>query len=260
MVALGAALVTGVASVSACGTSNEPGLLGSTFETGGAGGGGTSADSGSTSVSLSNTDNALPGCGVGADGGVCGCTDVTTLGDAPNLYYVLDRSGSMATDGKWSTVRTVVSNVMAAIGPRGLFAATVFPPSTAQNTDADACNTGNQVFPLTPGDSPPGTKGPNYQKLLSALTLQPLGGTPTAATLASLIRPLQQLTGKTYVILATDGAPNCSQEDSCGAAECTLNIESDDDCSPASPSCCVPPNGIGSNCLDAQATSIRSPR
>jgi hypothetical protein len=143
---------------------------------------------------------------------------------------------------------------MSAIGPRGLFAATVFPASTANDSNAEACDTGNQVFPLTPGDSPPGTKGPNYQKFLDALELQPVGGTPTAATLASLIHPLQQLTGKTFVILATDGAPNCSTLDSCDSSQCTYNIEMDDGCSPAGQSCCVPPEGIGANCLDAAAT------
>ncbi len=255
MVTLGAVVMTGVGSMAACSSGNEPGLLGSAFNSAGIAGGGGSSDAGSSStVSLSTSDNALPGCGVGPDGGVCGCTDIAPLGDPPNLYYVLDRSGSMATDGKWTTVRTVVSNVMAAIGPRGLFAATVFPASTASDTNADACDTGNQVFPLTPGDSPPGTKGANYQKFLASLALQPAGGTPTAATLASLIQPLRALTGKTFVILATDGAPNCSDESSCSSAECTLNIESDDGCSPATGSCCVPPEGIGSNCLDAQAT------
>ena len=256
MAVTGVSLVcaAGFFTLGACSTS-EPGLLGSGFDTTGAGSGAAS-DSGSTGPSLIATnDNALPGCGVGPDGGVCGCSDLAPLSDPPNLYYVLDRSGSMETNGKWNTIRTVVANVMSSIGPRGLFAATVFPASNAGSSDSAACASGNEVFPLTVGDSPPGTKGPHYQAFLDALELEPVGGTPTAATLASLIHPLESLSGKTFVILATDGAPNCSDDFSCDTSQCTLNIESDDGCSTAGPSCCIPPNGIGSNCIDAQATT-----
>ena len=251
----GAALLLGaLGGMGGC-SSDEPALLGSTF-----GGGvttGTSDGGGGTTPSLSTSDNALPGCGVGVDGGVCGCSDLNLEGDPPNLYYVLDRSGSMANDGKWSTVRNVVTGLMASIGPRGIFAASVFPAPQSSQSVLYACTPGTEVFPLTIGDSPPGTKGPHYQKFLTSLLLAPVGGTPTAATLASLIHPLTQLTGKTFVILATDGAPNCGEETACDAAECTANIDSVGPCSPSTKTCCDPavtPGASGEDCIDSDAT------
>jgi hypothetical protein len=260
IVACGAGVVLcGLVALDGC-SSSDPGLLGSTFGIGGAGGGsGGDAGSSSTTPSLTSSANALPGCNVDVDGGgVCGCSDLDLAVDPPNLYYVLDRSGSMATDGKWNTIRTVVSGLMASIGPRGQFAATVFPSPLSSGDNQYACAAGTEVFPLTLGDSPAGTKGPHYQKFLQSLEVAPVGGTPTAATLASLIHPLTQLTGKTFVILATDGAPNCSDETACGASQCTLNIESDDSCSPSTPSCCDPSvtqGALGANCIDSDATA-----
>jgi hypothetical protein len=261
IVACGAgAFLAGLVALQGC-SSGDPGLLGSTFSTGGAGGG-ASDDGGSngTAPSLTSTANALPGCSVTVDGGgVCGCSDLNLAVDPPNLYYVLDRSASMSENGKWNTIRTVVSGLMASIGPRAQFAATVFPSPLSSSNNQYACAAGTEVFPLTLGDAPAGTKGPHYQAFLQSMELAPVGGTPTAATLASLIHPLTQLSGKTFVILATDGAPNCNtDETSCNAAACTLNIESDYPCSPTTQSCCDPsvtPGSTGENCIDQDATA-----
>ncbi|MEO6573089.1 MAG: hypothetical protein ABIP89_04565, partial [Polyangiaceae bacterium] len=71
--------------------------------------------------------NDKPQCEFGADGGPCGCLELNLLGDAPNLYFILDRSGSMNDENKWSTVRTVVAKTVTKLGPRGKFGAAVFP-------------------------------------------------------------------------------------------------------------------------------------
>jgi hypothetical protein len=53
----------------------------------------------------------------------------------------------------------------------------------------------------------------------------PSGGTPTAATFAELYPTITSLAGKTFVVLATDGAPNCNPAASCDTTKCMLNLE-----------------------------------
>ncbi len=185
-----------------------------------------------------------PGCGVGPDGGVCDCLDVPLLGEPPNFYFVLDRSGSMRTDDKWDKVRVAVSEIMKAIGPRARFGATVFPGAE------DACSPGVEVMSVRPGDSPAGSFGPTTRFLVEVTrAFAPVGGTPTAATLQALEPRLSRLQGKTYVILATDGGPNCGAQP-CGADRCLSNIESLNGCSPTTASCC---DREVRNCLDGDA-------
>lgn len=187
----------------------------------------------------------LPGCGVGRDGGVCDCVDSPLAIEAPNFYLVLDRSGSMAIADKWNTMRAAVSEIMAAIGPRANFGATVFPGRTS------SCQPGVEVMSTRAGDSPSGKMGDTNRFLLEATAQFPAyGGTPTAATLDALASKLPALPGKTYVLLATDGAPNCAPT-TCGAAQCAPNIEGTDGCSPNGPSCCDKEPGL---CLDSEAT------
>jgi hypothetical protein len=79
--------------------------------------------------------------------------------------------------------------------------------------------------------------------------------TPTAATVRGLEPKLLSLLGKTYVILLTDGAPNCNATTPCGADTCSINVEGG--CDPANPSlnCCDPSFGQGYvYCTDADPT------
>jgi hypothetical protein len=120
--------------------------------------------------------------------------------------------------------------------------------------DSQACSAPREVLKLTPGD-PPGTQdGPTTKKLLTATQSPPSGGTPTAQALRDVLQSLRTATGKTFVILATDGGPNCSATASCTAELCQPNIESAPNCPPAGPSCCEPPNGFPESCLDSAAT------
>jgi hypothetical protein len=191
-----------------------------------------------------------PGCGQGADGGYCDCVDVPLFADAPNIYFVLDRSGSMATDNKWTQVRLVVAQVLRGLGPRANFGATVFP-GFAQN----ACAAPEQILPVRPGD-PPGVDGPTTTALLTATSGDPNGGTPTAEALRQVLPYLQTVKGKTFVILATDGGPNCNAGASCTFTQCIPNIEDIPGCPKGgSLNCCESPNGARESCLDAPATT-----
>jgi hypothetical protein len=205
-------------------------------------------------------DGAIPekSCALGPEGGVCACADEPLLGDPPTLYYVLDRSGSMNDLNKWGTVQSVLDKVMIGLGPRARFAAAVFP-DPSQN----ACAPGVQVFPLPPGgpvlgDAPAGTLGTTDLAMLETLSrIAASGGTPTAATLTGLAPTIEAISGKVYVILATDGGPNCDIAANCTAASCTLNLDNAPQCPTGGPpNCCDPSTGEGDNlsCLDAQPT------
>jgi hypothetical protein len=193
----------------------------------------------------------VPMCNLGPEGGVCACADETLLGDAPNIYFVLDRSGSMNEFGKWGKVQLALEKVAIALGPRVSVGAAVFP-----DPGNDGCSPGVEVFPPRRGDAPAGTPGPTEAIFITILSRIPAaGGTPTATTLTSLLPRLKSLPGKTYVILATDGGPNCNANANCGADQCTFNIESTVGCSPTGPNCCTDPyTGAGKACLDSQPT------
>jgi hypothetical protein len=174
---------------------------------------------------------------------VCDCAEIPLTGTPPNLYFVLDHSGSMQRDNLWSNVVTVTLEVMRKIGTRGNFGAAFFPEATA----ADTCAPGFEVMSTRRGD-PPGVYGPVAKYLADrTLSVPPNGGTPTAPTLRKLTPTLRALSGKTYVVLATDGGPNCNAANTCTSARCMANIESFGMCTPTGPSCC---DSEPRSCLD----------
>ena len=183
----------------------------------------------------------------GPDGGTCECVEQDLLTDPPNVYFVLDRSGSMVTDDKWSTVRVVVADVVRALGQRINVGIMVYPGN------ADACAAGVQRLALRQGDPPSkdAADGPTTEAVVSAMNVAPGGGTPTAATLEAAGFVLKAAKGKTFVVLATDGAPNCA-ETACDASKCSLNIEGLLGCAPGGTNCCTGPNIHG--CVDNGGT------
>jgi hypothetical protein len=187
-----------------------------------------------------------PGCGRQDDGSFCGCIDVPLYADPPNVYFVLDRSLSMKEDAKWDHVRTTVGRVLRDLGPRANFGATVFP-----GLSDDSCGPSLEVMSVRPGDPPSSTDGPTTTFLLTATDTAPKGGTPTATAMHDVLGRLQRLPGKSFVILATDGGPNCNSNITCDYTTCIPNIEGAAGCSPSGPaSCCSGPE----QCLDADAT------
>jgi hypothetical protein len=172
-----------------------------------------------------------------------GCTGVPIPVETglPELYFVLDRSFSMTLGGKWDRVREVVVQLVVRMGPRARFGLDAFPAA-----DGGSCGAGAELVPITPGDPTPGVRGPLAQRFEDALATPPEGGTPTAATLRELA---SRLGGRrnTYVILATDGGPNCNESLTCPLERCILNVEGVGNCMPSGPNCC---DDSPRNCLD----------
>jgi hypothetical protein len=206
-------------------------------------------DSGPAPIDLGGPPH-VPMCNLGPNGGVCACADEPLLVDAPNIYFVLDRSGSMAALNKWANIQIVLEKLVIALGPRASVGAAVFP-----DPNSDGCTPGIQVFRPQRGDAPAGAPGPTAAALTTVLSRIPAaGGTPTALTLSSLLPTLRGLAGKTYVVLATDGGPNCNANAICTTSQCTYNIENDPGCPPGGPNCCTDPSIGADACLDAQPT------
>lgn len=230
--------------VAGCGSDRpEPAQLFTASTSGGAGGGGADGGLG--------TGTKPPGCGTKDDGSYCECVDVPLYTNPPNMYFVLDHSGSMTEGNKWDAVRSVVAKILRGLGPRANFGATVFPGYTAQ-----ACAPPIEVLPISPGDPLGQGDGPTIKKLLAATDLAPFGGTPTAEALRFAQTKVLGASGKTFVILFTDGGPNCNTATPCTFDKCMPNIENVPGCPVGGPTnCCEAPSGSNEACLDAAATS-----
>lgn len=240
-----AAATLGLLLFAGCGSGKRPPPAGDTAtpDPGAAGGGGFVTDAGSTKP---------PGCGTAPDGTYCDCVDVPLFIDPPNMYFVLDRSGSMAESNKWTQVRVVVGKILRTLGPRANFGAMIYP-----GTGADTCAPGTEIMATRPGDPPSsGVDGPTTETLLVRTQVPPYGGTPTSAALQAALPIVKALPGKTFVILATDGAPNCNAFGSCGFDSCQPNIEDVPGCPKEGPyNCCEPPDGFRENCLDTSGSA-----
>jgi hypothetical protein len=195
--------------------------------------------------------------------GFCGNFFFKASPEPPNLYLLLDRSGSMANPSgqsnltRYEVVQVAVVNLARKLGDRANYGVAVFPGDPVEQ----GCETGIEVFKTQSGD-PQGTagNGPVTTAIATATNVTPVGGTPTAVSLVSLLPTLASLSGKTALVLATDGGPNCNGSGTCNADNCTYNIEGGSvggKLCTSSYNCCDEsvPNGPGPYmCLDSVAT------
>ena len=161
--------------------------------------------------------------------GYCGNQLIRTQNSRRNLYFVVDRSSSMASElegseyNRFDSVRSALADVLVDVGYRVHYGAAVFPGSQG------GCAPGEEVFPTQVGDSisfaATHTIGPVLGSFLSALE-GGLGssGTPLSPTLRAVTPTLTELEGETFVVLATDGHPNCNPEAVCGTDSCYYNM------------------------------------
>src|SRR5690606_8463972 len=179
----------------------------------------------------------------------------------PNVYFVLDGSGSMHDEfegtrvSKLLTAKLAIRDVLREIGHRINYGAAVFPDIAA----GEGCAAGVEVFPTTEGDAALCEEvgdGPVLERFLDRVGFREAsGGTTVAATLFGLAPTFLGLSPRPSLILITDGAPNCNPDLSCASSDCIPNLEQErlgdlvcgeaiDCCDPA-----ILPEA-GRNCID----------
>ena len=207
------------------------------------------------------------GDGTDEPSGPCGAQTIPVVVNRPNVSFIIDHSASMGDSlpgsslSKYENARVALSHVLRAVGHRVNYGATIFPGLAG----VTGCEAGDELMKVAPGDpasfARAGKTGPRLRDLLSRLAIADVdGGTPAAPTLAKMLDPLIALDGDTFVVLITDGAPNCNDQLVCNAASCIPNIEGLTapglDCT-ASVNCCAPSTQdpfANLGCVDAQAS------
>jgi hypothetical protein len=135
------------------------------------------------------------------------------------ILFVVDRSGSMnlplGAQTKWDSLKSVLSTVMGGLASTVSYGLFVYPDPSGDVQQVN-CSAGVQRQQV----------GGTAAQINSALAaVNPTGGTPTAATMASVRPIVEQLRGDgrpLAVVLATDGAPNCNlSQGRDGVSTCT---------------------------------------
>lgn len=269
------ALVTGLVGAVvmpvACGSSDSKktgsggtGAKGGT--SGGGGQGGQDASSGGTGLVGNGGGGAVDSGPDTSDG--CGNQIVKAQARQVNVLLVVDRSGSMAQTptgfsvDKWTAMKGAVSAALTATQNSVNYGLEIFPfvTSAADAGEVDNCG----MAPL-PGIQVPVEAGTTaLPKITTELQAGPAGNTPTAAALDRALTYYTTgagatLTGDKFVLLATDGGPNCHAgitctggtcSFNCGAGTCTQNLDG---------TCTLSPSQFGGNCCDAQLSTTLNP-
>ena len=163
---------------------------------------------------------------------LCGESDFNISRVIPDILILLDRSNSMSqpppTPPLWNTIRNAIITVTATMADSIWFGLMAFPNSKAPNVCAGLSN--QCTAPAPEGWNVPiaeTTLALDIETALMALTT--CGGTPIAMSLQSAGQYLLTLTDDhpKYIILATDGAPNCNESLSspctCTGTNCAIN-------------------------------------
>jgi hypothetical protein len=152
----------------------------------------------------------------------------------PNLYFLLDISGSMSepissssSTSKIAVSKQAILRVVKERGPRLNYGLAAFPVLNATAPDPE-CAPGRELFSVTPGDpihcGELQEDGPVLNRVTDVLLdLRSGGGTPLSPSLKSLAPQLLTLKGQTALLVLTDGAPNCNPEAECTASNCSLS-------------------------------------
>ena len=199
---------------------------------------------------------------LGPDGS-CGGTTIDATARDVALLLVVDASGSMAQTPtgfsmtKWDAIKSALSTSLDKVKEKMSLGLEVFPHDPT-GAIANPCS-GNCCAMPTDSAAVEVAVGPGTSTLSSIVSTvdgtTPGGATPTAAALQAALAyftgPGKDVKGDHYVVLATDGGPNCDASLTCDADHCTRNL---DGACAAGTNCCDPTSG-GSriDCLDDAA-------
>ena len=162
--------------------------------------------------------------------------DVTSDG---RILFVVDRSGSMqqaASDfgnlSKWDALRNTLETVTSSLASNIEYGLFIYPDDAQDSATPANCSAGVQKLAV----------GGTAADVNSALDgIDPGGGTPTQSTLDAVVPVVRGLVGDDRpiaVVLATDGAPNCLQNDPVLiGCTCTSNAQEQSNASCASFNC-----------------------
>ncbi len=167
---------------------------------------------------------------------LCGNQVVPVLLEKPNLYFVLDSSGSMNERinagrplTKMDAVQDALLSVTLELGHRIHYGLTAFPGPDDTNAGLLGCGPGKELFALQQGDpiecvdQPGGEVHDHFKETVRALETG--GGTPLSSTLEAIAPTILAMERETVLVLMTDGAPNCNADIQCGVDSCIPNIE-----------------------------------
>jgi hypothetical protein len=164
---------------------------------------GCAADSGGSGSDAGDDDtSSTTGTGTGGDD-ECEGVDFPVAGRPPSFLIVLDRSYSMQAMDSWANVVTAITTVTVQLEWQVRFGLLIFP-------DGHEMCAMTSPWPEVPVDE---FTAAEIAGVLADSAADG-GGTPTASALLFGFQHLLGLGGDTdrFVILATDGAPNCSDD------------------------------------------------
>ncbi len=271
----GAATVVAVAMMNACGDGAdvsqgdrklEPSAgKGGSSVSGGTGGSSASGGSGGRMgviIGMSGEGGGAGGGGQGGEGANCGLTALSAARPVVNMLLVVDKSSSMNgtdefTEGRWATLGTALGSALDDAREHVNFGLQFFPFADDPEDTPTTCQTPASLDVLVPI----GAGVDTVPVIVDALAdYEPAGGTPTADALAHALDYFANgdgsaLKGDRYVLLATDGGPNCNEGLECDADSCTINLENETATAACGGNCCDPMvAGSAVNCLDEDRT------
>lgn len=229
------------------------GTTGGSSGTGGSSSGGTNSEGGAPPEQPGQCES-LEGLGP-----QCGATSKEATFKTINVLLVIDKSGSMTDQpegfdsDKWTAMKDALGE---ALGDGEIdinFGLLLYPNDLIRPIDEFNCAADDNCCAVPEGE--PAVVVPITEAPVSAPAIRdilddtsPGGGTPTAAALQRAFLYFTEgegadLDGENYVLLATDGGPNCNDNASCDGSTCTTNLDNQCD----TDNCC---EGFPAYCLD----------
>ena len=146
--------------------------------------------------------------------------------ETAELMLLIDRSASMLLtingdsdqpedQWRWTILRTSLSDALTSLDPHVLVGAKFFPDpiTTPTPTTEQACSSAGPIdVPVGPVTAP---------RIISLFrSTMPNGGTPTAVALRAASLGVSSTGSRRFLLLATDGAPNCNPDTGVPQDEC----------------------------------------